>query len=145
VDGAACRSRMTPRPVGKPVQVGYGLGVTLDVSTTEHGQLVVVSLTGEFDVYNVSTFRTALEHVGQFTRPIIVDLSRVTLLDSSGIGALVGLLNQARNDGGAVGIICPDRPLRRVFEITGLRNAFIFGDDLESVRTALETGVPPQP
>lgn len=118
--------------------------MTLDVSTTEDDHLVLVSLAGEFDVYTVPAFRAELERVGHFSRPIIVDLSGVTLLDSSGIGALVGLLNQARSDGGKVGVICPHRPLRRVFEITGLRNAFIFGDDLAAVRAALDSDSPPQ-
>jgi anti-anti-sigma factor len=119
--------------------------VTLDVSTTEHDQLVVVALTGEFDVYTVAAFRAELERVGHFARPIIIDLTGVTLLDSSGIGALVSLLNQSRSDGGSVGVICPHAPLRRVFEITGLRNAFVFGDDLDAVRAEMHAGPPPQP
>ena len=118
--------------------------MALDVSTTEHEQLVVVALAGEFDVYTVSAFRTELEGVGHTTRPIIVDLTGVTLLDSSGIGALVSLLNQARSDGGSVGVICPHPPLRRVFEITGLRSAFVFGDDLETVRAELAAAPPRQ-
>lgn len=119
--------------------------MTLDVSTTEHEQLVVVTLAGEFDVYTVAAFRAELERVGHFARPIIVDLTGVTLLDSSGIGALVSLLNQARSDGGSVGVICPRATLRRVFEITGLRNAFVFGDDLDAVRAAMNAAPPPQP
>lgn len=81
--------------------------MALDVSTTEQEQLVVVTLAGEFDVYTVAAFRTELERVGQIDRAVIVDLTGVTLLDSSGIGALVSLLNQARSDGGRVGVICP--------------------------------------
>jgi anti-sigma B factor antagonist len=119
--------------------------VALDVSTTEHEQLVVVTLAGEFDVYTVAAFRTELERVGHFARPIIVDLTGVTLLDSSGIGALVSLLNQSRSDGGSVGVICPHATLRRVFEITGLRNAFVFGDDLDAVRAGLNSPPPPRP
>jgi len=119
--------------------------VALDVSTTEHEQLVVVALAGEFDVYTVAAFRAELERVGHFARPIIVDLTGVTLLDSSGIGALVSLLNQARSDGGSVGVICPHATLRRVFEITGLRDAFAFGDDLDAVRAAMNAAPPPQP
>jgi anti-sigma B factor antagonist len=124
-------------------QLEYLLVVALDVSTTEQEQLVVVTLAGEFDVYTVAAFRTELERVGQIDRAVIVDLTGVTLLDSSGIGALVSLLNQARSDGGQVGVICPRATLRRVFEITGLRNAFVFGDTLDAVRIALHAN--PQP
>jgi anti-sigma B factor antagonist len=119
--------------------------VALDVSTTEQEQLVVVTLAGEFDVYTVASFRTELERVGQIDRSVIVDLTDVTLLDSSGIGALVSLLNQARHDGGNVGVICPHPPLRRVFEITGLRTAFVFGDDLDAVRSGLDAASSEQP
>ena len=63
----------------------------------------------------------------------MIDLTDVTLLDSSGLGALVSLLNRARAGEGQLGLVCPHRRLRRVFEITGLRRAFVFGDDLESV------------
>jgi anti-anti-sigma regulatory factor len=42
---------------------------------------------------------------------------------------------QAAN--GRLGLICPHRRLRRVFEITGLRRAFVFADDLPSLRAAL--------
>jgi anti-anti-sigma regulatory factor len=55
------------------------------------------------------------------------------------------LLNQARSDGGSVGVICPHATLRRVFEITGLRDAFAFGDDLDAVRAAMNAAPPPQP
>ena len=70
----------------------------------------------------------------------MIDLTDVTLLDSSGLGALVSLLNRARAGEGQLGLICPHRRLRRVFEITGLRRAFVFGDDLETVSPALAQG-----
>ena len=118
--------------------------MALEVSTTAHDELVVLALAGEFDVYTVAEFRTELERLGQVDRSVIVDLSGVTLLDSSGIGALVTLLNQARHDGGQVGVICPHATLRRVFEIAGLRTAFVFGDSLDAVRNGLSPGANPQ-
>lgn len=119
--------------------------MALEVSTSEHDQLVVITLAGEFDVYTVAEFRTELERMGHVDRPVIVDLTGVTLLDSSGIGALVSLLNQARADGGQVGVICPHPTLRRVFEITGLLTAFVFGDTLDAVRTDMAADAnPPQ-
>jgi hypothetical protein len=52
----------------------------------------------------------------------------------------VSLLNRARTGDGQLGLICPHRRLRRVFEITGLRRAFVFGDDLDDVLAALAEG-----
>ena len=109
----------------------------LSVSTKPSDDLVVLSLAGELDIYTVGGFRQESDKIDPAATQVVVDLTDVSLLDSSGLGALVSLLNRARAAGGVLGIICPQRHLRRVFEITGLRRAFVFGDDLDGVRAAL--------
>ncbi len=109
----------------------------LSVSTKPSDDLVVLSLDGELDIYTVGGFRQESDKIDPGATQVVVDLTDVSLLDSSGLGALVSLLNRARAADGLLGIICPQRHLRRVFEITGLRRAFVFGDDLDGVRTAL--------
>lgn len=116
--------------------------MSLDVVTENREDLILVTLGGELDIYTVATFRRDLEPVDPASSQVVVDLSEVTLLDSSGLGALVSLLNRARGGQGQLGLICPHRRLRRVFEITGLRRAFVFGDDLDSVRSALAGETP---
>jgi len=112
--------------------------VPLDVRTESAPDLVLVVLAGELDIYTVAGFRQEIESVDVGDSRLVVDLSEVTLLDSSGLGALVSLLNQTRSGSGQLGLVCPHRRLRRVFEITGLRRAFVFGDDVDEVRTALD-------
>lgn len=109
----------------------------LTVTTDERDDLVIVTLEGELDIYTVGAFRQETERFDPAKLQLVVDLTNVTLLDSSGLGALVSLLNRARTGEGMLGIVCPQRHLRRVFEITGLRRAFVFGDDLPSVQDAL--------
>jgi anti-sigma B factor antagonist len=110
----------------------------LTVTPDEREDLVLVTLDGELDIYTVPGFRQDLERFDPAEVRLVIDLSDVTLLDSSGLGALVSLLNRARAGHGRLGLICPHRHLRRVFEITGLRRAFTFGDDLDAVRSALD-------
>lgn len=118
--------------------------MSLEFATAVHDDMVLVSLSGELDVYTVSGLRRRLEEVDLTAAiAVVVDLTEVTLLDSSGIGVLVSLLNRVRERHGAVGLVCPNRRLRRVFEITGLRRSFAFGDDLATVRATL--GQPPAP
>jgi len=124
---------------------GAGVGGTivpmsLDVTTEARDGITLVVLSGELDIYTVSTFRTDLETVDPAASSLVLDLSDVTLLDSSGLGALVSLLNRARAGDGQLGLICPQRRIRRVFEITGLRKAFVFGDDLDAVVAGLAQG-----
>ena len=69
----------------------------------------------------------------------------MTLLDSSGPRRPGEPAQPRPRRRGALGLICPHRRLRRVFEITGLRRAFVFGDDLDGVRAALaEDATPPR-
>jgi anti-sigma B factor antagonist len=111
--------------------------MSLDVTTEARDGITLVVLGGELDIYTVASFRNDLDQLDPASTPLVIDLSEVTLLDSSGLGALVSLLNRARAGDGRLGLICPHRRLRRVFEITGLRRAFVFGDDLEAVLEGL--------
>lgn len=114
--------------------------MSLDVTTEAREGITLVVLGGELDIYTVGGFRQYLEGIDPSSSPLVIDLTDVTLLDSSGLGALVSLLNRVRAGAGQLGLICPHRRLRRVFEITGLRRAFVFGDDLEAVLVGLAEG-----
>lgn len=112
--------------------------MSLDVATDVREDIVLVTLSGELDIYTVNGFRRALDEIDVADgSALVVDLSDVTLLDSSGLGALVSLLNRAREANGRLGLICPHRRLRRLFEITGLRRSFTFADDLPTLRGLL--------
>ena len=124
-----------------PGVAGSITGMTLDVTTEARDGVTLVVLGGELDIYTVASFRADLESLDPASTPLVIDLTDVTLLDSSGLGALVSLLNRAREGEGQLGLICPHRRLRRVFEITGLRRAFVFGDDLQAVLQAFAEGV----
>lgn len=119
--------------------------MALEMETRTDGDLTIVRLTGELDIYTVSDFRRVLDDVDPGRGTVVFDLTDVTLLDSSGLGALVSALNQSRRAGGHIGIVCPAARLARVFQITGLRDAFVFGDDIDHLRAALATApaVPP--
>jgi len=111
--------------------------MSLDVTTEARDGVTLVVLGGELDIYTVAGFRQYLEGIDAAGAPLVIDLTDVSLLDSSGLGALVSLLNRVRAGDGRLGLICPHRRLRRVFEITGLRRAFVFGDDLDAVLAGL--------
>ena len=114
------------------------VGGRLGVRITEHEDLVLVSLSGQLDIYTVPDFRRELDSHSHEGAQIVIDLAEVTLIDSSGLGALLSLRNRAQRDGaGQLGLVCPRRRLRRVFEITGLRTAFTLEADLAAVRVAL--------
>jgi anti-sigma B factor antagonist len=101
-----------------------GLRVAIEV----HEDVVLVALTGSLDIYTVPGFRRDVDPYAHAGARIVIDLAGVTLIDSSGLGALVSLRNRVQRNGPArLGLFCPQRHLLRVFEMTGLRRAFDFG------------------
>ena len=63
------------------------------------------------------TFETVLESEPEL---VVLDLSAVTFLDSTVLGAIVGLLRRVREGGGELRTVLPNTTARRIFEITNL-------------------------
>ncbi len=55
---------------------------------------------------------------------ISVDLGRVTFVDSTGLGMLVGILKEAREMNGDVHLVNAAREVRRILQVTGLEALF---------------------
>jgi anti-sigma B factor antagonist len=86
----------------------------------------VVDVRGELDVTTVDAFRTLLVDTIARLRParVVVDMSRVTFMDSTGIGALVSGYNAAREIGAGFAVANPSSFVRRQLHITGLTEMF---------------------
>ena len=55
---------------------------------------------------------------------IIVDLGKVTFIDSTALGVLVSGAKRVRPNNGTLDIVCADDNIVRIFEITGLNRIF---------------------
>jgi len=62
----------------------------------------VLRIRGELDALSAPELRSALDALVEERRDIIVDLSELRLIDSSGVGALVSLYKRTRANGGCV-------------------------------------------
>jgi len=62
-------------------------------------------------------------------RRLLVDLSGVTYVDSGGIGSLVEMYLHLTRRGGALKVVCPSVPARRVLQITQLDSVLEIFDD----------------
>jgi anti-sigma B factor antagonist len=100
-------------------------------SRVEGDQTGLLTLAGELDVSNVAEAREAARKLlDDGSSRLVVDLARVTYMDSSGLGMLVGLLKRLKESGGAMAIAGPVPRVKRVFEITGLHQIFALCDDV---------------
>jgi anti-anti-sigma factor len=84
--------------------------------------VVRLELVGEVDVASAAELTTAqLREVGtQGVRALVVDLQRVTFLDSTGIAALVAGMQEAGKRGIAYTATNPRGMVRTVLEVTGV-------------------------
>jgi anti-sigma B factor antagonist len=115
--------------------------VDLSITRADHGDRTVVHLGGEIDVYTAPLVREKLDEQIQAGRTdLVVDLTEVSFLDSTGLGVLVGRLKLARTRGGSMRLVGTDDRVLKVFAITGLDKVFEIHPDVAS---ALAAGVSP--
>ena len=68
----------------------------------------------------VSQFTSAVREVIPDKKPIILDLSQVTFMDSSGVGALVGVWVSAKRGGTELKLISLGQRVKDLLRVTGL-------------------------
>jgi anti-sigma B factor antagonist len=80
-----------------------------------------ITLSGELDAFDAPGLRRTFETVLESEPALVVlDLTAVTFLDSTVLGAIVGLLRRMRERGGELRMVLPNTTARRIFEITNL-------------------------
>ena len=100
--------------------------MNFDMKTEQlSGDAYVVSLSGEVDLYTAPEFKQQLlDVVGKGGKHVIVDFTDTTFIDSTTLGVLVGGVKRLRQNDGSLTLVCSDRNITKIFEITGLDRVF---------------------
>ncbi|HEU5279775.1 MAG TPA: STAS domain-containing protein [Gaiellaceae bacterium] len=100
--------------------------MNFDIKTEQLGDdAFVISLAGEVDLYTAPEFKQQLlEVIGQGGKQVVVDFSNTTFIDSTTLGVLVGGVKRLRTNEGQLSLVCSDRNITKIFEITGLDRVF---------------------
>ncbi|MFF5180291.1 STAS domain-containing protein [Micromonospora sp. NPDC000316] len=85
--------------------------------------VTVVAATGDIDLASGDTLRSALRHAAEMGGHVVVDLSRVHLIDSTGLGLLVRAHQDARDRGATLSLAAPSRFIRTVLHTMRLDGA----------------------
>jgi anti-sigma B factor antagonist len=109
--------------------------VNLDLETSKKGDVAIISLRGEIDVYTAPRLRQALiDLVEGGSKDIVVDMDKVDFLDSTGLGVLVGGLKRVKSNDGEMKLVVTQDRIMKIFDITGLAKVFpMFGSLDEAV------------
>jgi anti-sigma B factor antagonist len=81
-----------------------------------------------------AAFRERVKHMLIGTPKVVVDLTNVDYIDSTGLGILVELLTSARGKGGEIKLVSPSERVQQVLYHTKLNTAFrIYKSDKDAV------------
>jgi anti-sigma B factor antagonist len=105
--------------------------------------LELLAVEGEIDIATSPRLIAALnEVVTDSVHALIVDLSAVEFMDSTGLALLVRAERRMRGRGRGFAVVCPDGPVRRIFEITDMVGTLHVSPSRETAISAAGDGLP---
>jgi anti-sigma B factor antagonist len=97
----------------------------------------VLPLEGEIDLHVSPRIAAALrEIIAQKPTQLLVDLSRVTYVDSSGLAVLIEAMQSLEQAGGKFGIVGMQNTVRSIFEMARLDQVFRIFPDMAAASVA---------
>lgn len=101
----------------------------LSVVARDSPEATIVTVSGELDLLSAPQLTVALDRILSATdRPIAIDLTETTFMDSTGIHALVNASNHARRH---FAVICGPGTVRRTIDLLGLTEPLCVVESLE--------------
>jgi anti-sigma B factor antagonist len=111
----------------------------VEVLSAEHA--TILDLEGEIDILTATDFKTALlQSIESGERRIVVDATKVSFMDSSGVSVAISGQVRLRPLGGSLTIVCGDN-VARILRVAGLEGFLMRSASLdEALRKVLGDG-----
>ena len=106
----------------------------MELTTREDGDITILTVTGDLVIGEAeTTFKKTITRLLEEGRVnLLIDLSAVGFLDSSGLGALVRALTQSQKEGGQAKLLNAGPQIRKLLQMTKLDSVFEIHDDMEA-------------
>lgn len=101
----------------------------VDVDASE--ALTLVAVDGEVDIASADRLLDAARLAGAGQTPVVIDLSRVGFMDSSGLRALLDLAGNVTNSGRPFALLRPSAAVTRLLDLVDLRHRFVEIQDVD--------------
>ncbi|HEV3091211.1 MAG TPA: STAS domain-containing protein [Candidatus Cybelea sp.] len=109
--------------------------LNIDLKTEDGGSTLVFRLRGSLDLATAPTVRAALvEATEGGSHHLIVDLTQLEFLDSTGLGVLVGVHRRTAERDGSLRLVVNEGPISRLLSITGLIAVFAVFRSLDDAK-----------
>lgn len=112
--------------------------MSVSIQVRQVGDVTIMSCTGQITLGEAtSAFRNTIRDIlTKGTRKLLIDLGKVTYLDSAGIGELVGSYSSASRTGATMKLVHLPKKIHDLLQITKLITVFqVFEDEAEAVRS----------
>jgi anti-sigma B factor antagonist len=108
----------------------------MEIAVDKIGDVAVAVIpVEELDASNTAELKRDIAPVLQAHTKLVIDLSRLRFVDSSGLGAMLSCLRQLSAKGGDLKLSGMQKPVRAVFELVRMHRIFdIYASREEAVR-----------
>lgn len=103
-------------------------------SNTVRG-IAVLTPAGELDLNSVDTLRRALDEAAATCTQVVLDLHRLTFMDSAGINLFLTAHRSLAEAGGRLRLAAPTGPVLRVLQIVGITTVIDCSTTLDDALT----------
>ncbi len=110
----------------------------MDLETRDDGSVTIITVAGDLVIGDAeSQFKKTVTRLLEEGRVnLLVDLTGVGFLDSSGLGALVRALTNAQKEGGQTKLLNAGPQIRKLLQMTKLDSVFEIHEDMETAVTS---------
>jgi len=114
------------------------MGIQVDTQ----GRILIATLEGELDHVQAERLRAQIDAAYDKSpcKHIIFDMAKVSFMDSSGIGMIIGRYKNAEKRGGQLALANMSDGISRLFEISGLSKIVVRTKSLNDALTILGGG-----
>src|SRR5271157_3205435 len=109
----------------------------MDINTRSKREVIILDIAGEIDLYNAPEIKDTINNLIEERKyNVVINLEKVSYIDSSGIGVLISSLSNLRKYQGGLKIINVFASVKKVFELTKLTSFFeIFDSEEDAINS----------
>jgi anti-sigma B factor antagonist len=111
----------------------------MDLTSQTQGSVLVIECRKEnLDASNVREFRESMQQLMKDQKQVVLDMSHMKFVDSSGLGALIACLRDANSRKGDFRLAAMSRPVRALFELMRMHRVFSIHETVEGATASFQ-------
>jgi len=94
----------------------------MEIKSKISGNVFICYVNGELDHHSTEEFRNYIDNnmENNPVKNLVLDMSWLQFMDSSGIGALIGRYKKINSFGGKMAIVNESKQVSKIFEVSGI-------------------------